>query len=234
MVIHANIARKSPATGGTNRVHQSEESTGEQNNASPIEEHNPNQGNPGHPGGGDSGPPDNNPPHNSGDHGFPKNNERGITSRRSRGRHGRGGGPPDGPPSSSGSSGCGSRASSRSDWNENCPPAPYGDYIPIVKMDIKLEQLPTWDGNHDTAIDYFWKIQQLAAMKGYLPQALGYWLWMNLKEESTVCMWFTMCSHEQQEYMRSHYVAYMRGIKEGYLGHTWQMKMNATYENQSF
>ena len=47
-----------------------------------------------------------------------------------------------------------------------------------------------WDGNHDTAINYFWKIQQLAAMKSYLPQALGYWLWMNLKEESTVHMWF--------------------------------------------
>ena len=72
-------------------------------------------------------------------------------------------------------------------------------------------------------------------MKGYLPQDLGYWLWMNLKEESTVHMWFAMCSHKQQEYMRSHYIAYMRGIKEdGYLGHTWQMKMNATYENQSF
>ncbi|EDR04615.1 uncharacterized protein LACBIDRAFT_330428 [Laccaria bicolor S238N-H82] len=99
---------------------------------------------------------------------------------------------------------------------------------------IKLEQLPTWDGNHDTAINYFWKIQQLAAMKGYLPQVLGYWLWMNLKEDSTVRMWFAMCSQEQQEYMRSHYIAYMRGIKEGYLGRTWQMKMNATYENQSF
>ena len=50
-------------------------------------------------------------------------------------------------------------------------------------------------------------------------------------------MWLAssaMCSHEQQEYTRSHYVAYMRGIKEGYLGCTWQMKMNATYENQSF
>lgn len=83
-----------------------------------------------------------------------------------------------------------------------------------MKTDIKLAQLPTWDGNHNTAIDYFWKIQQLAAMKGYLPQALGYWLWMNLKEDSTVRMWFAMCSHKQQEYMRSHYVAYMRGIKE--------------------
>ena len=34
--------------------------------------------------------------------------------------------------------------------------------------------------------------------------------------------------------MRSHYIAYMRGIKEGYLGRTWQMRMNAAYENQSF
>jgi hypothetical protein len=31
----------------------------------------------------------------------------------------------------------------------------------------------TTDGDHETTIDYFWKIQQLAALGGYLPEALG-------------------------------------------------------------
>ncbi|EDR02101.1 uncharacterized protein LACBIDRAFT_309988 [Laccaria bicolor S238N-H82] len=223
-----------PTTERTSRIRQSDESVRNQKAPGSADEHESDQEQPGYPG-GSSGPPDNDPPPpNSGNHSFSRNNERQVASRRSRGRYGRGGGPPDPPSSSSSSSRTRSRASSRSDWDENRPPAPYGNFIPTVKTDIKLEQLPTWDGNHDMAIEYFWKIQQLAAMKGYLPQALGYWLWMNLKEDSTVHMWFAMCSHEQQEYMRSHYVAYMRGIKEGYLGRTWQMKMNATYENQSF
>ena len=217
---------------GTSR--QTEEATRGQNPTSPEDERDPNNGNPSYPGGGGSDPPDDDPAHNPGEHGPPRNFERKLAHRKSSSRRGRGGGPPDPPSSSSSSSRTRSRTSSRSDWEENRPPAPYGNYIPTVKTDIKLEQLPTWDGNHDSAIDYFWKIQQLAAMKGYLPQALGYWLWMNLKEDSTVRMWFAMCSHEQQEYMRSHYVAYMRGIKEGFLGRTWQMRMNAAYENQSF
>ena len=222
-------------TEGTNNTQHVERPEQSQNTTNPTNHHSVNSRHSGNPGGGGSDPPDDNdPPRNPVNNNASSNDERRLNHRRSGSRRGRRGGPPDPPSSSSSSSRTRSSNSSRSDWEENRPPAPYGNYIPTVKTDIKLEQLPTWDGNHNTAIDYFWKIQQLAAMKGYLPQALGYWLWMNLKEESTVRMWFAMCSHEQQEYMRSHYVAYMRGIKEGFLGRTWQMRMNAAYKNQSF
>lgn len=112
--------------------------------------------------------------------------------------------------------------------------APYGDYIPTIKAELKLDQLPKWDGNHDTAIDYFWKVQQIAALGGYIPKALGYWLWHNLEEGSAVQIWFAMLEPNQQAYMRSHYLAYLKGIKDGFLGRTWQMRMNNQYENQSF
>ena len=152
------------------------------------------------------------------------NDECQLNHCRSGSRQGRRGGPPDPPSSSSRSSRTQSRNFSCSDWDKNCPPAPYSNYIPSVKTNIKLELLPAQDGNQNMAIEYFWKIQQPAAMKGYLPQALGYWLWMNPKE--------------QQEYMRSHYVIYMRGIKEGLLGHTWQMHFShpflGTYEVHQF
>ena len=104
----------------------------------------------------------------------------------------------------------------------------------MIKSELKPEQLPGWDGNHDTAIDYFWKIQQLTALGGYLPEALGYWLWMNLKEGSTVQLWFAMLGPVQQTYMRAHYLNYLQGLKEGFLGRVWQLKMNNAYENQSF
>jgi len=112
--------------------------------------------------------------------------------------------------------------------------APYGTFIPTIKAELKKEDLPTWDGDHETAINYFWKIQQLASLGGFIPQALGYWLWTSLKEGSTVQLWFSMLSSQEQDYIRGHYLSYLYGLKEGFLGATWQRKMHAVYENQSF
>lgn len=142
---------------------------------------------------------------------------------------GTGGDPPDGPPGDLG-------GNPHQPQGNNQPQVPYayGNFIPTIKAELKQEQLPSWDGNHDTAIEYFWRVQQLAALGGYIPQALGYWLWHNLKEGSTIQLWFAMLTPVQQEYMRSHYLNYLRGIKDGYLGRVWQMKMNKEYESQSF
>ena len=99
---------------------------------------------------------------------------------------------------------------------------------------MKQDQLPMWDGNKDTAIEYFWKIQQLAALEGDIPVALGYWLWKSLKENSRIWMWFTTLPFAEQSKMRMHYLHYLKGIKDNYLGRTWQINMNRKYEGQSF
>ena len=152
--------------------------------------------------GGGSGPPTGGPPGgpSSGNHGPPGDNGS------------PGGDPPD--PYFLG----GVNSPSSSGLNDPGIIAPYGDYVPTIKAELKLDQLPKWDGNHDTAIDYFWKVQQIAALGGYIPKALGYWLWHNLEEGSAVQIWFTMLEPSQQSYMRSHYLAYLKGIKDGYLG----------------
>jgi hypothetical protein len=45
-----------------------------------------------------------------------------------------------------------------------------------IEQKLKVESLPEWDGNHDTAIDYFWEVSQLANLQGWIPKALGFWL----------------------------------------------------------
>ena len=70
-----------------------------------------------------------------------------------------------------------------------------------IKTELKVEQLPEWDGNHWTAIDYFWQIQQLVYLGGWLPEALGYWLWFRLKDSSPICRWFMMLPIAHQSYM---------------------------------
>ena len=111
---------------------------------------------------------------------------------------------------------------------------PYGQIRPTIKTEIKQETVPHWDGNPNTAVQYFLKIQQLAALEGDLPEALGYWLWMNLEDGSDIKDWFAMLTFEEQAHMRSHYINYLRGIKDGYLGEAWQSKINRVYEGQYF
>ena len=114
------------------------------------------------------------------------------------------------------------------------PQAPYGNMPASIKTELKVEQLPEWDGNHWTAIDYFWNVQQLAYLGGWLPEALGYWLWFRLKEKSTVKTWFVTLPVTHQSYMRTHYLRFLKGIKDGFLGSRWQLKMNNYYNAQTF
>ena len=111
---------------------------------------------------------------------------------------------------------------------------PYGRVKPTIKAELKQDQLPRWDGNPNTAVKYFLRIQQLAALEGDLPQALGYWLWMNLEDGSDIKDWFTTLTFTEQSHMRSHYINYLQGIKDGYLGEAWQSKINRVYETQYF
>jgi len=111
---------------------------------------------------------------------------------------------------------------------------PYGTIPPTIKSELKQEDLPTWDGDPKTAITYFWKVQERATLRGYIPAALGYWLWLKLKEGSDVQGWFsTLPSHEQAK-MRGHWIDYLRGIKEGYLGRQWQFDIGEEYKAQHF
>ena len=118
--------------------------------------------------------------------------------------------------------------------NDTWPPAPYGNMPASIKTELKVEQLLEWDGNHWTAIDYFWQIQQLAYLGGWLPKALGYWLWFQLKDSLPIRCWFVTLPIAHQSYMRSHYLRFLKGIKDGFLGHRWQLKMNNYYNAQSF
>ena len=146
-----------------------------------------------------------------------------------------GGGDPPGndPPGGGGGPGRGNFGSARND-SQNQGMIPYGDTRATIRNDLKQDQLPVWDGNKNTAIEYFWKVQQLAALEGDIPQALGYWLWKSLKENSKIWWWFSTLPFSEQAKMRTHYLYYLKGIKDNYLGRTWQINMNTKYESQSF
>ncbi|KAJ7429242.1 hypothetical protein B0H11DRAFT_2266488 [Mycena galericulata] len=109
-----------------------------------------------------------------------------------------------------------------------------GEELQFQIPTLPSHHLPTWDGNHDTAIQYFWDVSQKAALQGYIPAALGYWLGMRLEQGSPVQIWYSSLPGDQQQLMRQHYLLYLQTIKEYYLGRTWQRRMNRVYEGQRF
>ncbi|KAF9540354.1 hypothetical protein CPC08DRAFT_650926 [Agrocybe pediades] len=119
----------------------------------------------------------------------------------------------------------------------NCfdtPKPAYGTFIPTIKAEFKPDDLPKWDGNHKTAINYFWQVQQIAALGGLLPDAMGFWLWKGLKENSSIQQWFAALTPLEQKEMRSHYTLFLKGIKDKYLGRRWQTAIVAEYEAHAY
>ena len=111
---------------------------------------------------------------------------------------------------------------------------PYGTIPPTIKSELKQEDLPSWDGDPESVIAYFWKVQERATLGGYIPAALGYWLWLRLKEGSDVQGWFSTLPSNEQAKMQGHWVDYLKGIKEGYLGRQWQFNIGEEYKAQYF
>lgn len=110
----------------------------------------------------------------------------------------------------------------------------YGTIPPTIKLELKPEDLPSWDGDPKMAITYFWKVQERATLGGYILAALGHWLWLRLKEGSDVQGWVSMLPSEEQAKMCGHWVDYLRGIKEGYLRRQWQFDIREEYKSQYF
>jgi hypothetical protein len=106
--------------------------------------------------------------------------------------------------------------------------------VPTIDVKLKLADLPSWDGEHDTAVKYFFDVSQKASLGGMIPELLGQWLGMRLEEGSAVQAWYAGLPGDKQSEMRRHYIFFLQAIKEHYLGRVWQRKMNREYEMQRF
>ncbi|KAJ7982893.1 hypothetical protein DFH06DRAFT_1266550 [Mycena polygramma] len=143
------------------------------------------------------------------------------------GRYGFGRGPPIGGGSGGGDGG------DDGGGNPLPPPGPVA-LVPTIDVKLKLADLPTWDGNHETAVKYFFEVAQKANLGGTIPELLGQWLGMRLKEGSEVQEWYAGLPGDIQAESRRHYITYLQVIKEHYLGRPWQRRMNREYELQRF
>lgn len=110
----------------------------------------------------------------------------------------------------------------------------YGQSIPIIKREMKPNQLPTWDGNQDTAIHYFAKLQALAQKGGYMSEAVAFWAGERFVEGSSISNWFLALDPSLKDKMQSNCVAFIKTICTYYLGDTWTQRVNQEFAQQSF
>lgn len=122
----------------------------------------------------------------------------------------------------------------------NGPPAPGGNapwnygQRPFMKTEVKPEQLPSWDGEYDTTIQYFFEIQEITALGGDIPDRMGFSLWKRFKEGSSVADWYTGLTSDLKAHMRSHYTNFADTIQHYFLGAEWKQYIQLKYENQCF
>lgn len=67
-----------------------------------------------------------------------------------------------------------------------------------------------------------------------VPEALGFWLWKKLTDNSEIKTWWGTLDPVRKGIMKGHYINYLQGIKDGYLGRTWQLRMNLEFNEQRF
>ncbi|KAA1478213.1 hypothetical protein DENSPDRAFT_742154, partial [Dentipellis sp. KUC8613] len=99
---------------------------------------------------------------------------------------------------------------------------------------LRPENLPSWDGDEDTAIQYFATIQELAEMGENLRSAMGRWLWTRLKDGSPIKEWYLMVSVELRRYMSENYLNYLRAIRFHWLSENWAQRKQAEFSEMRF
>ncbi|KAF7986132.1 hypothetical protein HWV62_38486 [Athelia sp. TMB] len=111
---------------------------------------------------------------------------------------------------------------------------PRYEYGPSIEQEIKPEQLPSWDGEYDTVIQYFHDLEEFASLGGNIPERMGFWLWKTLKKDSGVARWYAGLSTNLKTWMRIHYLNYVEVILHYYLGREWQQHVELQYQQQTF
>ncbi|KAF9020509.1 hypothetical protein BDZ89DRAFT_1138611 [Hymenopellis radicata] len=131
---------------------------------------------------------------------------------------------PRGPSGSGGGGGDGNDEEGAKAWSSE----------PYIKNELKVEDLPKWNGEHDSAMQYFWKISHLASLGEKIRTTLERWMWKTLEQDCKVYQWYTLLSNADRETMREDYREFVEVIKQDWLGSEWVMEMQRIMEVQSF
>ena len=124
----------------------------------------------------------------------------------------------------------------RSYQGSNPPPdlCAYGQSVPTIKTEMKPGDIPSWDGDPDTAITYFTGLQEIATMGGYMPRAVAFWASSCFKEKSSVANWYLALDPNLKANMKQNCAAFIETVCTYYLRDSWVQRINQEFAQQSF
>lgn len=114
------------------------------------------------------------------------------------------------------------------------PPTAQQKAEPYIDGKLRPEFLPSWNGDGDTAVDYFVRVHELAAMGGQMPEHLGRWLWTRFEIGSPVHKWYSALASKEKAYMQAHYTHFLAVVRDLWLGVDWQYQQRQNYAEMSF
>ncbi|TFY80999.1 hypothetical protein EWM64_g3018 [Hericium alpestre] len=181
--------------------------------------------------GQDSGGQDR-PPHQGGD---PEGGDPDGGDSNCGGRGGWGGGHGGGGSGGGGGDGDPGGGNGGAQENGNLPRAlrPYTNE-PRMKLEIKREDLPVWNGDKRTAIDFFFRIITIARVGGRLLQEIPVLLPLTFLANSTIAGWYLLLSEERQAAMKQHLDVFLENIRECYLGDEWSFMQRTIFDSMFF
>ncbi|GJF00939.1 hypothetical protein PsYK624_172430 [Phanerochaete sordida] len=110
----------------------------------------------------------------------------------------------------------------------------YLNHMPRIEPKFRPDNLPSWDGDAETAIDYFVRVDELAQLGGSMPQQLGMYLWTQFLSGSEVERWWFSLPEGDKSQMRTHYLAFLEGLRDQWLGEPWKFEMRQRYTEMRF
>ncbi|KAI0812776.1 hypothetical protein BC629DRAFT_1280051, partial [Irpex lacteus] len=103
-----------------------------------------------------------------------------------------------------------------------------------MESKVKAEDIPEWDGQRSTAIQWISDVQEVAGVGGYVPYQMGQHLWLRLKEGSPARVWYYTLSQSWKNWMRRYHLNFLTAVKTLFLGDRWLEDRSAEYATQRF
>ncbi|KAI5891646.1 uncharacterized protein SCHCODRAFT_02505490 [Schizophyllum commune H4-8] len=120
------------------------------------------------------------------------------------------------------------------DEEDIAPLLPYPLTVLTVQASLKTDQVPSWDGDKATVVEYLLMVYGLANSGGHLNRAVGFWLWTKLKSGSPVWQWFMTLSDSLKAYMKRSAHKFLYVVQRDYLGLKWVKKLATEFQFHSY
>ncbi|KAI5896020.1 uncharacterized protein SCHCODRAFT_01051815, partial [Schizophyllum commune H4-8] len=105
---------------------------------------------------------------------------------------------------------------------------------PTIQTSLKMDVIPSWDGDRRTVVSYVWPFFEVANSGGNLRQAVAHWAWMRFEKGSPIFQWYLTLSEDIKRFMKLDAYNFIDVIKQQYLGPQWMKDMAVEFQLQSF